>query len=169
MPCIVKPPSCCVVCRYIGSLGSSLHVIHHPIALHCLPPLFVASSAAQSPCLVHPPLLLCHPPPDCLALFATCSSSPLPLPLGEVMIKHQKYFFALWGFYHLGSLGIYFDKMDPKLKKKKLTRSAPLGAPTVILLGFVSDWTSDSHFTYYLPSKTKSFLVWTQATKCAYT
>ena len=37
-----------------------------------------------------------------------------------------------------------------------MTRSAPLGAPTVILLGFVSDWTSDSHFTHYLPRKMKS-------------
>ena len=74
------------------------------------------------------------------------------------MIKKntKKHFFALCGFYHLGSLGIYFDKMNPKLKKK-LTRSAPLGALTVILLGFVSDWTSDSHFTHYLSSKMKSF------------
>ena len=27
-------------------------------------------------------------------------------------------FFAFWWFYNLGSLGIYFDKMDLKFKKK---------------------------------------------------
>ena len=53
--------------------------------------------------------------------------------------KNTKKKNAFWGFYHLGSLGIYFDKMDPNFEKK-MTRSAPLGVPTVILLGFVSDF-----------------------------
>jgi hypothetical protein len=35
---------------------------------------------------------------------------------------------------------MYFDKMDPNFEKKKMTRSAPLGVPTVILLRFVSDF-----------------------------
>ena len=37
--------------------------------------------------------------------------------VGEVMIKTPNICFALWVFYHLGSLGIYFDTMDPKFKK----------------------------------------------------
>jgi hypothetical protein len=31
--------------------------------------------------------------------------------------KNTKNIFSLCGFYHLGSLGIYFDKMDSNLKK----------------------------------------------------
>ena len=34
--------------------------------------------------------------------------------VGEVIIKTPNICFALWVFYHLGSLGIYFDTMDPK-------------------------------------------------------
>ena len=37
--------------------------------------------------------------------------------LGEVMIKTPKIFFSISGFYHLGSLGIYFDK-DKKIDQK---------------------------------------------------
>ena len=32
--------------------------------------------------------------------------------------KNTKKKIAFWGFYHLGSLGIYFDKMDLKFKKQ---------------------------------------------------
>ena len=70
--------------------------------------------------------------------------------------KITKKIYCPFGFFHLGSLGIYFDKMDPNFQKK-MTRSAPLEAPMIIVLGFVSDWTSDSHLTHYLPCKTMVF------------
>ncbi len=38
-----------------------------------------------------------------------------------------------------------------------MTRSAPLEAPMIIVLGFVSDWIIDSHLTHYLPCKTMVF------------
>ena len=69
----------------------------------------------------------------------SASGNGWQLGLGRPIIKSPKIFFALFVFYHLGSLGIYFDKMDPNFEKK-MTRSAPLGVPTVILLGFVSDF-----------------------------
>ena len=69
--------------------------------------------------------------------------------------KNIKNILLSFCFFHLGSLGIYVDKMDPNLYKKK-TRSAPLGVPTSIYPRFVSDWTGDSHVTH-LPSKTMDF------------
>ena len=54
--------------------------------------------------------------------------------------------FALLIFYHLGSLGLYLDKVDPNFQGKKMTRSAPLGVPTIEM----SPANKMAHFTCYL-------------------
>ncbi len=74
--------------------------------------------------------------------------------VGGALIKSSKIFYCC--FFHLGSLGVCVDKMDPNFHKK-MTRSAPLGVLTMIYPRFVSDWTGDSHLTHYLPSKTMDF------------
>ena len=80
-----------------------------------------------------------------------------PLVLGGALIKSSKILYCLFVFFHLGSLGIYVDKMVPNFHLKKMTRSAPSGVRTIIYPRFVSDWTGDSHLTHYLPSKTMDF------------
>jgi hypothetical protein len=44
------------------------------------------------------------------------------------MIKSPKIFYCPFGFFHLGSLGIYFDKMDPNFEKKNDPKCSVGGA-----------------------------------------
>jgi hypothetical protein len=47
---------------------------------------------------------------------------------GGPIIKSPKIIFSLFGWYHLGSLGIYFDKMDPNFEKKNDQKCSVGGA-----------------------------------------
>ena len=51
------------------------------------------------------------------------------------MIKSPKIFFALFVFYRLGSLGIYFDKMNLKFQKKN-DQKCPVGVADGNSTGF---------------------------------
>jgi hypothetical protein len=74
---------------FVSSTTQSPRVVHPSFSLHppppnhlasSTPPPLIATSATQSPCVVCPPLLLRPPSLDCLALSATHSSCPSPLP-----------------------------------------------------------------------------------------
>jgi len=51
------------------------------------------------------------------------------------MIKSPKIFYCPFGFFHLGFLGIYFDKMDPNFQKKN-DQKCPVGGADDYCTGF---------------------------------
>jgi len=55
--------------------------------------------------------------------------------LGGAMIKSPKILYCPFDFFHLGSLGIYIDKMDPNFQTKKYQK-CPIGSADDYCTGF---------------------------------
>ncbi len=67
--------------------------------------------------------------------FSSVNTFPPNLEVGGAMIKSPKVFYCPFGFLHLGSLGIYFDKMDPNFQKKN-DQKCPVGGADDYWTGF---------------------------------